>query len=214
MGVKIEDPLVLNDDLDNLIVPVLSETVDMNSFNVGNIVDYNISKTQEEIQKIKVKNERAQYYPKLNAFYNYTHYEFGDKFSAMNTSAGQVLGLSLTMPIFTSGRRNAVVQKERMNLLKAQNEKQMTEENLKREFLVASTNLLNAREKYQNDKYAVEIAGRVYDKTRVKFKNGISSSTELSQNEGQYIQSQISFIQATLNVLDNFIQYRKAQGSL
>jgi len=91
---------------------------------------------------------------------------------------------------------------------------QMTEENLKREFLVASTNLLNAREKYQNDKYAVEIAGRVYDKTRVKFKNGISSSTELSQNEGQYIQSQISFIQATLNVLDNFIQYRKAQGSL
>ena len=214
MGVKIEAPLVLNDDLDDLIVPVLSENVDMNSFNVGNIVDYNISKTQEAIQEIKVKNEKAQYFPKLNAFYNYTHFEFGDKFNAMNTSAGQALGLTLTMPIFTSGRRNAIVQKERMNLLKVQNQKLMTEENLKREFLVASTNLLNAREKYQNDKYAVEVAGRVYDKTRVKFKNGISSSTELSQNEGQYIQSQISFIQATLNVLDNFIQYRKAQGSL
>ena len=214
MGVKIDAPIKLDDDLDNLIVPVLSETVDMNSFNVGNIVDYNISKTQEEIQEIKVKNERAQYYPKLNAFYNYTHYEFGDKFSAMNTSAGQVLGLSLTMPIFTTGRRNAIVQKEKMNLLKAQNERIMTEENLRRQFLVESTNLLNAREKYQNDKLAVDIAGRVYDKTRIKFKNGLSSSTELSQNEGQYIQSQISFIQATLNVLDNFIQYRKAQGSL
>ena len=214
MGVKIDSPVKLNDDLDNLIVPVLSETVDLNSFNVGSIVDYNLSKTQEEIQKIKVKNEKAQYYPKLNAFYNYTHYEFGDKFSTMNNSAGQVLGLSLTMPVFTTGRRNAIVQKEKMNLLKAQNERVMTEENLKRQFLVASTNLLNAREKYQNDKLAVDIAGRVYDKTRIKFKNGLSSSTELSQNEGQYIQTQINFIQATLNVLDNFIQYRKALGSL
>ncbi|NPA38067.1 MAG: TolC family protein [Chlorobi bacterium] len=214
MGLKIETPLVLNDELDNLIVPVLSEKVDMNAFDVNNMVDYTISETQEEIQRLKMKNEQAQYYPKLNAFYSYTHYEFGDKLSQMNTSAGQVLGLKLSMPIFTTGRRHAIVSKEKMNLLKVQNEKMMMEENLKREFLVASTNLLNAREKYSNDKYAVDIAERVYDKTRIKFKNGLSSSTELSQNEGQFIKSQISFIQSTLNVLDNFIQYRKALGSL
>jgi len=214
MGVKIEAPLVLNDDLDNLIVPVLSEKVDLNAFNVNTHIDYTISETQEEIQKLKMKNERAQYFPKLNAFYNYTHYEFGDKFSTMNNSAGQVVGLTLSMPVFTTGRRHAIVSKEKMNLLKVQNQKLMTKENLKREFLVASTNLLNAREKYNNDKYGVDIAGRVYDKTRIKFQNGLSSSTELSQNEGQYIQSQISFIQATLNVLDVFIQYRKALGSL
>ncbi len=214
MGVKIEDPLKLNDDLDNLIVPVLSEKVDMNAFNVDNLIDYTISETQEEIQRIKVKNEQAQYYPKLNAFYSYTHYQFGDRLNDMNQSAGQVLGLTLSMPIFTTGRRNATINKERMNLLKTQTQKEMTRENLKREFLVASTNLLNAREKYQNDKFGEDVAKRIYDKTRTKFKNGLATSTELSQNEGQYIQSQISFIQATLNVLDSFIQYRKALGRL
>jgi len=214
MGVKIDSPIILNDNLDNLIVPVLSENVDQNSFVVENIVDYNISETQEKIQKIKVKNEQAQYYPKLNAFYNYTHFEYGDKFNSMNTSAGQAIGLTLTMPIFTSGKRHATVQKEQMNLLKAQTQKTMTEQNLRREFLVASTNLLNARETYKNDKFGEDVAKRIYDKTRIKFKNGLSTSTELSQNEGQYIQSQISFIQTTLNVLDAFIQYRKALGNL
>ena len=214
MGVKIDSPLVLNDDLDNLIIPVLSEKVNFNSFNVTNLVDYNISETQEQIQEIKMKNEQVQYFPKLNAYYNYNYYQFGDRFNEMNSSTGQVLGLSLSMPLFTTGRRQAIINKEKMNLLKVQNQKVMTEENLKREFLVASTNLLDAREKFHNDKYAVEIAGRVYDKTRIKFKNGLSTSNELSQNEGQYIQTQISFIQATLNVLDAFIQYRKALGTL
>ena len=214
MGMKIENPIVLNDDIDDLIIPVLSEKVDLNSFDVTNLIDYVLSETQEEIQKIKVKNEQAQYYPKLNAFYNYTHYEFGDRFNEMNSSAGQIVGLTLSMPIFTTGRRSAVVNKERMNLLKAQTQKQMTEENLKREFLVASTNLLDAREKYQNDKLGEDIAKRIYDKTRIKFQNGLATSTELSQNEGQYIQSQISFIKSTLNVLDSFIQYRKALGRL
>ena len=214
MGVKIDDPLNLNDDLDNLIIPVLSEEINFNSFNLTNLVDYTISQTQEEIQLLKVKNEQAQYYPKLNAFYDYTHYEFGDKFSNMNNSNGQMLGLSLTMPIFTTGRRSAIVKKEKMNLLKTQNEKEMIGENLRREFLVGTTNLLNAREKFKNDKFGEEVAGRIYDKTRIKFQNGIATSTELSQNEGQYIQSQISFIQSTLNVLDAFIQYKKAQGNL
>ena len=214
MGVKIDSHLVLNDDLDNLIIPVLSEKINLKSFNVNNLIDYAISETQEQIQEIKVKNEQAQYFPKLNAFYNYTHYEFGDKFTEMSNSTGQVLGLTLSMPIFTTGRRQAIINKEKMNLLKVQTQKVMTEENLKREFLVASTNLLNAREKFNNDKYAVDIAGSVYDKTRVKFKNGLSTSNELSQNEGQYIQAQISYIQATLSLLDAFIQYRKALGRL
>ena len=214
MGVKIDDPLILNDNLDNLIIPVLSEQVNFDSFNVNNLVDYTISKTQEEIQRLKVKNEQAQYYPKLNAFYDYTHYEFGDKFSDMNNSSGQMLGLSLSMPIFTTGRRRAIVKKEKMNLLKIQNEKEMMGENLRREFLVGTTNLINAREKYQNDKFGEEVAGRIYDKTRIKFQNGLATSTELSQNEGQFIQSQISFIQSTLSVLDAFIQYKKALGNL
>jgi outer membrane protein TolC len=214
MGVKIDDPLNLNDNLDNLIIPVLSEDIRFDSFNVNNLVDYSISKTQEEIQRLKLKNEQAQYYPKLNVFYDYTHYEFGDKFSNMNNSNGQILGMSLTMPIFTTGQRSAIVKKEKVNLLKVQNEKEMMGENLRREFIVGTTNLLNAREKFKNDKFGEEVAGRIYDKTRIKFQNGLATSTELSQNEGQYIQSQISFIQSTLTVLDAYIQYKKALGNL
>ncbi len=214
MGVPIDDPINLNDDLDNLIVPVLSERVRLDSFSVNNLVDYTISETQVAIQEVKVKNEKAGYLPKLSAYYDYNYFQFGDKFNSMNNSTGQALGLTLSMPIFTSGKRNATVRKEQLNLLKAQTQKTMTEQNLRREFLVASTNLLNARETYKNDKFGEDVAKRIYDKTRIKFMNGLSTSTELSQNEGQYIQSQISFIQSTLTVLDAFIQYRKALGSL
>ncbi len=137
MGVPIDNPIKLNDNLDNLIVPVLSERVKLDSFSVNNLIDYTISETQVAIQKVKVQNEKAGYLPKLSAFYDYNYYKFGNKFSSMNSSTGQALGLTLNMPIFTSGKRNATIKKEKLNLLKAQNQQTMTEQNLRRQFLIA-----------------------------------------------------------------------------
>ncbi|TAJ14047.1 TolC family protein [Marinilabiliaceae bacterium JC017] len=214
MGIDINSPIALADNLDILLLPVQTKQNAKDSFRVESHIDYAIMQTQEAIQDVKIRNEQAQYLPKLSAFYSYTHFQMGEEFDALNKTNSQILGLSLSMPIFTSGMRHSKVKQEKINMLKLQNDKIMLEQNLQREVLVANTNLTNARETYQNDKLGVDIAYNIYDKTRIKFSNGLASSTELSQNENQYIQSQVKYIESTMNMLNAHIQYKKAISQL
>jgi outer membrane protein TolC len=214
MGLSIDQPIRLTDEIDFLLTPVEAFIPKSGVFDVTSHIDYSILQTQEEAQKTIIKNEQVQYLPKINAFYNISYIEFGDEFSNMDNTNSQMLGLSLSMPIFTSGMRHAKVKQEKINYLKLQNDMRQMEEGLKQQLMVAESNLKNAKAIYLNDKEGEAIAFRIYDRTRIKFTKGLSSSTELSQNEGQYIQSQISYIQSTLNLLDTHIKYMKAINEL
>nr|WP_319400496.1 TolC family protein [uncultured Carboxylicivirga sp.] len=214
MGLAIEQPIKLSDNIDNLLMPVETYLPESNTFNVKSHIDYSILETQEDAQKAIIKSEQVQYLPKLNAFYNLSYIEFGDEFKDMSNTNSQMIGISLSVPIFKSGMQNARVQQEKINYLKLQNQMRQMEEVLKQQLMVAESNFKNAQAVYLNDKEGEEIAYRIYDRTRIKFANGLSSSTELSQNEGQYIQSQISYIQSTLNLLDTHIKYQKAINRL
>ncbi|MBS2210091.1 TolC family protein [Carboxylicivirga mesophila] len=214
MGLSIEQPIKLSDDIDFLLTPVEAYSPQSNGFDVKTHIDYSILETQEDAQKTIIKNEQVQYLPKINAFYNISYIEFGDEFSNMENTNSQMLGLSLSMPIFTSGMRHAKVKQEKINYLKLQNDMRQMEEGLKQQLMVAESNFKNAKATYLNDKEGEAIAFRIYDRTRIKFTKGLASSTELSQNEGQFIQSQINYIQSTLNLLDTHIKYQKAINQL
>lgn len=214
MGLSIDQPIQLTDNIDILLTPVEGFIAESGNFDVRTHIDYSILETQEDAQKTIIKNEKVQYLPKLNAFYNISYIEFGDEFKSMENTNSQMLGLSLSMPIFQSGKQSAKVKQEKINYLKLQNEMRQMEEGLKQQLMVAESNFKNAQATYLNDKEGEAIAFRIYDRTRIKFTKGLSSSVELSQNEGQYIQSQISFIQSTLNLLDSHIKYKKAINEL
>jgi outer membrane protein TolC len=214
MGISIDQPIILTDQIDFLLTPVEAYIPKSDNFDVTTHIDYSILETQEEAQKTLIKNEQVQYLPKINAFYNISYIEFGDDFKKMDNTNSQILGLSLTMPIFQSGRQNAKVKQEKINYLKLQNEMRQMEEGLKQQLMVAESNFKNAQATFLNDKEGEAIAFRIYDRTRIKFTKGLASSVELSQNEGQYIQSQLSFIQSTLNLLDTHIKYKKAINEL
>ncbi|MCG8580712.1 MAG: TolC family protein, partial [Bacteroidales bacterium] len=214
MGVSIDQPIKLSDNIDFLLSPVEAFIPQSDNFNVKTHIDYSILETQEDAQKTIIKNEQVQYLPKINAFYNISYIEFGDDFGKMDNTNSQMLGVSLSMPIFQSGKQSAKVKQEKINYLKLQNEMLQMEEGLKQQLMVAESNFKNAQATYLNDKEGEEIAFRIYDRTRIKFTKGLSSSVELSQNEGQYIQSQLSFIQSTLNLLDTHIKYQKAINQL
>ncbi|MBS2096735.1 TolC family protein [Carboxylicivirga linearis] len=214
MGIRIEQAIKLSDELNNLLNPVEATITQGDNFDVRSHIDYSILETQEVVQKTLIKNEKSKYLPTLSAFYNISYIEFGDDFKSLDNTNSQMLGLTLAMPIFKSGMQHARVQQEEINYLKLQNQMLQMEEGLKQQLMVAESNFKNAQATYLNDKEGEEIAYRIYDRTRIKFTNGLVSSTELSQIEGQYIQSQISFIQSTLNLLDTHIKYQKAINQL
>lgn len=210
MGINIDQSILLEDSIETLLSPVEVLNTNAKDFSVYSHIDYSIMETQEEAQRLILRNEKYQYFPKLNAFYNYTYSRTGPELDNTLKVISSMWGLSLSVPIFSSGQRLSKVKQEKIKYLKVQNEKQQLEQQLRQSLMVAKSNFENAKSVYQNDKEGEAIAFRIYDKTRIKFTNGLSSSTELSQNEGQYIQSQIKFITSTVSLLKAHIQYQKA----
>jgi outer membrane protein TolC len=106
------------------------------------------------------------------------------------------------------------VQQAKIELDKAETQRKLAETTLQKDFLTARADMESALEKFDNDKENRELAVKILNKSKIKFDNGITSSTELSQIETQYIQSHGAYIGSTLQLLQADLKLKKAVGKL
>ena len=59
-----------------------------------------------------------------------------------------------------------------------------------------------AAEKFNNEKASMELTKRIYDRTLIKFNQGMSSSLELTQVHNQYLNSQSNYFNAIFELLN------------
>jgi outer membrane protein TolC len=218
MGMDIDKQIELSNKLENLVDPIRSTIPEVKSYDAASHIDYRILETQLKAQNLVIKNEQAQYLPNISAFYRYgknTSTDFRNVFkSEVPWFKSSVIGLQLNMPIFSAGKRRSKVKQQRIEYMKIENNMAEAEQNLKKELSLSFSNLLNAQETYENNLEAVKIAKRIYDRTIVKFNEGISTSTELSENEKQYLDAHSNYINSTLSLLNTKIAFDKALGKL
>jgi outer membrane protein TolC len=218
MGMDIDKPIELSNSLDNLVDPIRSSNPEISSYDAASHIDYRILETRLKSQNLLIKNEQAQYLPTISAFYRYgknTSTDFRNVFkSEVPWFKSSVIGLQLNMPIFSAGKRRSKVKQQRIEYMKIENEMSMTQQNLKKELSLSFSNLLNAQETYENNLEGVQIAKRIYDRTIIKFNEGISTSTDLSDNEKQYLDAHTRYINSTLSLLSSKIAFEKALGKL
>lgn len=218
MGMDIDKNIELINDLTHLVNPIRSSTPEVSNYDFTNHIDYRILETQLESQKLLIRNEQAQYLPTISAFYNYgknTSTDFRNVFkSEVPWFKSSVIGLKVNMPIFSAGKRKSKVKQQRIEYMSIENDIEMTKQNLKKDLSISFSNLLNAQETYENNVDAVKISKRIYDRTRIKFNEGISTSTELSENERQYLNAHTAYINSTLSLLNSKIAFDKALGKL
>ncbi|TLX72098.1 TolC family protein [Labilibacter sediminis] len=212
MGYDIDKPLKLTDSIDAILAPIPLNPE--NSFDISTHIDYQMMNTQIDVQSLVIKNQRAQAMPKLNAFVNYDFGFFGDQMSDLTVTEGSMLGLSLSIPIFSSGMRSAQLKQEKITMNKLSVDKQMLEQSLKSDWVVAKANLANAKEQYDNAVEAKNIALSIYRKSLIKFENGLLTSLDLSQYENRLVESYISYRNASVKYFNQYITYQKATSQL
>jgi outer membrane protein TolC len=74
----------------------------------------------------------------------------------------------------------------------------------------AKTSYLSATKSVENAKASLNLATRIFEKTNLKFKEGIGTSFELTQVNNQVLQAQGSYVQALLQLLNAKDQLQKA----
>jgi outer membrane protein TolC len=146
-----------------------------------------------------LKREQSKYLPSIAAFYR--HEEQTNK-PSFNFAVKDVVGATLSFPIFTSFQRNAKISEARFNLNKSELNKEDARQGLIMEFETALNNYQTAYNNFTTNKESIILSKRVYDKTLIKYHEGVSTSFELSQNQSQYLTSETAYYNSILSLLN------------
>ncbi len=217
MGYPLEKEIELTDSLATYITP-LTRSKTENGFDVADHIDYRLAITNYQVTERLLKLEKSAYLPKLSGFYNYSRTAFGDDANLFKSSVSwfpsSMIGFQLTVPIFNSGQKMLNVQQAKLEQEKALNQQKLAETTLQKDYLTAAADMETAREKYENDVESHQLAERILNKTKIKFSNGLSSSSEISQFESQYLQAYGAYIASIMQLLQADLQLKKALGKL
>ncbi|MCK5137368.1 MAG: TolC family protein [Bacteroidales bacterium] len=211
LGLEAEVDVQLTDNLESLFTNLQPETALTIPFTIENNVTYQIMKSQEEINKKLLDMQQWNYAPTLAGFYNYNAKIMTTGF---DMTPNHLAGLSLAVPIFSSGMRKARVDQARIDYSMAQINRSIIEDQLQLQEKQFRYNLQSSLENYFTQKENVEVAQSVYDSYRRKFEQGMATSLDLTQANGNYLDAESNYLTAIMEVMNAKLQLDKLMNNL
>jgi outer membrane protein TolC len=206
MGRSIDAQLNLRDKLELLTLQFLDLNIVKKEFNVENNIDYRIAKNNERSQELLLKLERSYALPSLSAFinggYSGNNNTFGFLDNEQQWFGSSIAGISLNVPVFSSGKRAAKSQQAKIAFEQAQTDLRATEQKLQLDIANARINYETSIDSYEIAKSNLDLATRIEQKNLIKFTEGISSSFDLRQAQLQLYSSQRDLLQAMVDVIN------------
>lgn len=198
LGLEFGQEVELTDSLNGFIGEGNLLYLENSEFNIKNSIDYQIVDIQENINEQLLKLEKSKYLPTISAFYR--HQEQTNQ-PAFNFAVKDVVGANFNLPIYSGGLRSSRVNQAKYDLQKTRLNKQNTEQGLTMEYETARNNYQTAYRNFTINGESMNLSRKIYDKTMVKFREGVSSSFELSQMQNQFISAESNYYNSLLELL-------------
>jgi len=195
MGLPIDQPVLLTDQIDPLVNIMNLETAIIDSFDLESNVDYNMMQTQEKLRLLNYRLSKTQFLPSISGYYSF--YKSLDN-NFFNDQSPSTYGLSLYFPLFSSGLRMAQVKQRQLEYQKAQTNRQMGADDLRIQYESALSGFLAARDVYFLQQENRNLALRIYRKSIIKFQEGVSSSLDLNTTQQQYFTAEGTYFNALM----------------
>ncbi len=206
MGLDLTTPTQLEENLENLTEQEIDFGLMETEFNLENNVDYKLAINLNQQRYYEWKLAKSRALPTLNAFVNYGSSAFSDDFTFLNNEQqwfdSSVLGFDLSIPIFSSLKRNASTQRAKIALEKAKTQLTEAEQQIRLQLENAKSNYILAIEQYQTSKNNLALAERIEKKNQIKYMEGIASSFELRQAQTQLYTAQQEYLQYMVEVIN------------
>ena len=210
-GIPIEQDITLSDNLISLITSLNLQEISDVGFNPETNINYKLLLTQEQLSNLNLRNTKAEFLPSVALFYN--HQEKVNS-PAFDFSTPDVLGINVEIPIFSSGQRLSKVSQAGIELDKLKNSREETYNSLKIGYMKQQSDYIVAIDKFKNEEKNMKLAKSIYDKTLIKYQNGIAGSLDLAQAQGQYLGSQSNYYNAMYELLSTRTGLLKLSGKL
>ncbi len=214
MGMSQGSDIALASSIDDLVSNAVNNGLILADVNLEKDVDYRLALNNRMLQELQLKNQKAGYMPSLSAFFNYQQSAQRNEFNFFEGNQDwfptTVWGLNLKVPIFCSGMRRSKVQQAKIELERADLFLKQAKEGAALEIKSTRNDMVYAVDNYQTSLDSKDLAKRIFDKTQIKYNEGISSSFELTQAKNQLLEVQGQYVAAVLNLLNSANALNKA----
>lgn len=212
LGLEPDQAITLSSDINDIEQKtLLQSSIVSDTFNIKNNIDYQLISLQGDITKKQIQMQKANYLPTLTAFYSHTEKILKPDF---DMTPKNVLGVTLNVPIFSSGERRAKVNQAVIDYDISKNTKGLVNQQLTMAEIQLMYNYKNLSEQYANQKTNVVIAKEVLNQMNLKFRQGIISSLELTSANNDYLKAQSDKISTLLNLLNAELALKKLNNNL
>ncbi|MDD4968545.1 MAG: TolC family protein [Paludibacter sp.] len=192
--------------LDDAVKLELSDTIESNDllvqssmqlmaekFNISQNTDYKLLETNEHFTRLDYQASKLSFLPTISGFYNH-NIQLNQ--AAFNFQPKDLIGINLSLPIFSSGERIAILAQKRMTYEKAQNTSKFVSNSLNMQASQYQNDVKLKLEKYLNQKKSKELSDLIYQRTLEKYKQGVSSSMDLMTSQNQYLTNLTGYYQS------------------
>ncbi len=212
MGYDLDKEIVLTED----IVDILVETLSVNPAEQGGDVKKNsayiLMDQQITLDGYSIKNEKAAYYPSLGAFFTHSQNAYRNDFDFFANKPWYpttIWGISLKIPVTSSGMKWARVQQAEIKLEKDQNSLTALEKTLKfQEFRLKSA-YDEALDQMILSKANVDLARKLFKNQLQKKSDGVSGALQVTQLQSQLLTSEAGYIGAIMQLLTAKVELDK-----
>jgi outer membrane protein len=214
MGIELTQNIMLKDNLSDLLSGAIAQNLTTKAFDYKNHVDYKSLLTLEKANNLLLKKDKFGYLPSMAAFLTTSRNAQRSTFNFFEKNQDwyktTILGVGLTIPIFDSGLKHYKIQQDKIEIEKTKLLQTQVQQLLELNVQNNRAKLKTYTDQYQTDLSNMQLAKKIYDKTIIKYKEGISTSLELTQTYNQYLTAQGTYFTTILDLLDAQSNLNKA----
>jgi len=197
LGVDSRAEIVLTETLEQLLESKdVNRALDM-SLDLNANFNMQLLEGQVDLASKQISLERAASLPTIAMFYNYTHRITEPAFSM---TPDHVIGFQANIPIFASGQRHARTQQARINLEKAQNNRDLVANQLLMQENQLRFNLRTAIETFELQRTTVDLSQRVFESVSRRYQQGMASVLDVTIANTELLQAQTNYVNAMMQV--------------
>ena len=211
LGVDAETDLSLTESMDDILLRMDFAGTLAGEFEIDGNIDYQMMNTQQLLSQKQVDLARMNYLPTLSGFYSRTEKILRPDF---DMTPANVIGMQMSIPIFSSGSRKSQVDRAKINYETTLNNKELLTDQLLIQEKQLRFNLRSGMEQYESQKENVAVSRRVYNNINLKYQQGLVSSLDLTTANNNYLMAESSYITALMQLLNAQLELDKLMNKL
>lgn len=213
MGYPMNDPIELTDNIETLKMDALSVVIPDGNLDFSMRREMEVFDKQLLLNELNVKRIRAGHYPNLYAFAEYGQFLEGNRIIKNGVWLNSAfVGFQISIPIFDGFQKKNSVARAQVNYEKIKIQKEDTERAIMLQVKNASVDYRNAVESLEATEKSLNLAEKIYNTTKIKYKEGVGSSIEVTQAEQSLYQAQGNYNNALYELLLAKTNLDKAVG--